>query len=59
MKCKNGGDSMFKKTGFNAEIKGVPIKDVGTKVGSLFGPKGKSIGEKVDKATKKVTIKID
>lgn len=50
---------MFKKTGFNAEIKGVRIKDVGTKVGSLFGPKGKSIGEKIDKATKKVTIKID
>ncbi|MED4353613.1 hypothetical protein P9265_14950 [Schinkia azotoformans] len=43
----------------NVEYKGHRVEDVATKIGSLFGPKGKEIGKKIDNATKKITLKID
>ncbi|MBM7660408.1 hypothetical protein JOC85_001175 [Bacillus mesophilus] len=52
---------MFKlpRNNLNVEYKGQRIEDVATKIGSLFGEEGKRIGEKIDRATKKVTIKIE
>ncbi|MGG2082981.1 hypothetical protein [Lysinibacillus pakistanensis] len=50
---------MFGKQNLNVEYGNLKVKDVATKVGSLFGPKGKTVGEKVDLVTKKITIKIE
>lgn len=50
---------MFGKQNLNVEYGNIKVKAVATKVGSLFGPKGKAVGEKIDEATKKITIKIE
>ncbi|WP_282023334.1 hypothetical protein [Priestia flexa] len=50
---------MFGKNHLNVEYGNVKVTDVATKVGSLFGSKGREVGKKVDQATKKITIKID
>ncbi|MEG0472648.1 MAG: hypothetical protein RR588_09965 [Solibacillus sp.] len=47
------------KKGINVEYGGIKINDALTKVGSLFGPKVKSVAEVVDKKTKNVTLKFD
>lgn len=40
----------------NAQYKNIKVKDVGEKIGGIFGPVGKEIGEKIDNYTKNVTI---
>lgn len=50
---------MFEKQNFNVEYKNVIVNDVATKVGSLFGNKGKEVGQKIDSITKNITIKIE
>lgn len=50
---------MLGKNNLNVEYRGVKVKDVATKVGSLFGEKGKAVGKAIDKATEKITIKIE
>lgn len=47
------------KKGFNAEIGGVRINDVGEKIGSFFGEEGRKIGKSIDDATKNITIKYE
>lgn len=42
----------------NAEYKGIKVKNVATKVGSVFGSRGREIGEKIDKVTENITIVI-
>lgn len=37
----------------------VLIEDVATKIGSLFGEKGRDFGRKIDKMTKDITIEQD
>lgn len=50
---------MFKNN-INAEYKGIRIDNVATKVlGAVAGEKGKVVGQVIDKATKRITIKID
>lgn len=50
---------MFGKKNINVEYGNIKVKDVATKVDSLFGPNGRAIGEKIDEATRKITIKIE
>lgn len=50
---------MFGKQNFNGEYKGVRVNDLATKVGSIFGKKGKAVGQVIDKATQNITIKIE
>lgn len=50
---------MFGKQNLNVEYKSIKVKDVATKVGSLFGPKGNEVGKKIDDATRRITIKIE
>lgn len=50
---------MFGKHNLNGEHKGVRVNDIATKVGSMFGSKGKTVGQTIDKATKNITIKIE
>lgn len=50
---------MFGKQNINVEYGNIKVKDAATKVGSLFGSKGRKIGKKIDDATKKITIKIE
>ena len=47
-----------KSENFNVEYKGVKVKDVGEKVGSLFGEEGRQKGKKIDDATKDVDINL-
>lgn len=50
---------MFGKKNINAEFPGgIKVKDVATKIGSLFGEEGEQIGRAIDEATKNVTIKF-
>ncbi|MGB7605888.1 MAG: hypothetical protein WBL93_10480 [Lutisporaceae bacterium] len=45
-------------TNINVEIGPFRIEDVATKIGTLFGEKGREVGEKIDSWTKDVTIKF-
>lgn len=48
------------KKNLNVEFPGgIKVKDIATKVGSIFGEEAEEIGRKIDEATKNVTIKFE
>ena len=58
-KLKRGEYEMFSKHNLNVEYKNLKVNNFATKVSSIFGDKGKAIGEKIDSVTKNITIKFE
>ena len=46
------------KSNLNGDFYGFEIRDLGEKVGSFFGEKGKEVGKTIDGFTKNVWIKF-
>jgi len=51
------------KVGLNASVRlgeliKIQVRDVGEKIGSLFGEKGREVGKKIDDETKDVDIVV-
>ncbi|MEG1870381.1 MAG: hypothetical protein RR192_00105 [Peptostreptococcaceae bacterium] len=51
---------MFGKKNLNVEFPGeIKVKDVATKIGSIFGEEAEAVGRTIDEATKNITIKFE